>query len=49
MREGLRRLREYGAHTAFVTAVHDNVAARNLYEAVGFETANKERLYGKKL
>jgi mycothiol synthase len=49
MREGLRRLREHGAHTAFVTAVHDNEAARNLYESVGFETVNRERLYGKKL
>jgi ribosomal protein S18 acetylase RimI-like enzyme len=49
MHEGLRRLRELGAHTAFVTAIHDNVAARSLYESVGFHTVNKERLYGKKL
>jgi mycothiol synthase len=49
MHEGLRRLRELGAHTAFVIAVHDNEAARNLYESVGFETVNRERLYGKKL
>ncbi len=48
MHEGLRRLRELGAHTAFVTAVHDNEAARNLYESVGFETVNRERLYGRK-
>jgi mycothiol synthase len=49
MLEGLRRLEELGAHTAFVTALHDNEAARNLYEYVGFETVNRERLYGKKL
>jgi mycothiol synthase len=48
MHEGLRRLRELGARTAFVLAVHDNEAARNLYESVGFETVNTERLYGKK-
>jgi mycothiol synthase len=47
MHEGLRRLRELGAHTAFVTAVHDNEAARSLYESVGFQTVNRERLYGK--
>ena len=49
MHEGLRRLRELGAQTVFVTAVHDNEAARSLYESVGFETVNRERLYGKKL
>jgi mycothiol synthase len=49
MQEGLRRLSERGAHTAFVIAVHDNEAARNLYESVGFETVNTERLYGRKL
>ena len=48
MQEGLRRLRELGAQTALVTAVHDNEAARSLYESVGFETVNRERLYGKK-
>jgi len=48
MHEGLRRLRELGAHTAFVIATHDNKAARNLYESVGFRTVNTERLYGKK-
>jgi mycothiol synthase len=49
MYEGLRRLRELGAQTAFVTAIHDNEAARCLYESAGFETVNRERLYGKKL
>ena len=49
MHEGLRRLRELGARSAFVTAVHDNGAARSLYESVGFHTINRERLYGKKL
>jgi ribosomal protein S18 acetylase RimI-like enzyme len=49
MCEGLRRLRDLGAQTAFVTAIHDNEAARSLYESVGFHTANRERLYGKKL
>ena len=49
MHEGLRRLRELGALNAFVTAVHDNGAARSLYEWAGFETVNKERLHGKKL
>jgi mycothiol synthase len=49
MEEGLERLRELGARIAFVTAIHDNEAARSLYESVGFHTVNKERLYGKKL
>ena len=49
MCEGLRRLRELGAQTALVTAIHDNEAARSLYESVGFETVNRERLYGRKL
>jgi GNAT superfamily N-acetyltransferase len=49
MHEGLRRLRDLGAHTASVVAFHDNEAARNLYQSVGFETVNTERLYGKKL
>jgi ribosomal protein S18 acetylase RimI-like enzyme len=48
MYEGLRRRRELGAHTAFVTALHDNEPARNLYESVGFEAVNRERLYGQK-
>lgn len=49
MLEGLRRLRERGARSALVTAVHDNEAARSLYESVGFETVNREYLYGRKL
>jgi mycothiol synthase len=49
MHEGLRRLRGLGARTALVTAIHDNVAARSLYESVGFESVNRERLYGKKI
>ncbi len=49
MLEGLRRLRQLGARSAAVTAVHGNEAAINLYESVGFETVNRERLYGKKL
>jgi ribosomal protein S18 acetylase RimI-like enzyme len=48
MFEGLRRRRELGAHTAFVTALHDNEPARNLYESVGSEAVNRERLYGQK-
>ena len=48
MQEGLRRLRALGAQTAFVTAIHDNEAARSLYESVDFYTINRERLYGKK-
>ena len=48
MHEGLRRLRELGARTALVTAIHDNVAARSLYESVDFCTINRERLYAKK-
>lgn len=48
MLEGLLRLLDLGAHTALVAAVHDNEAARSLYESVGFETANTERLYGRK-
>ncbi len=47
MHEGLRRLRELGVRTALVTAIHDNEAARSLYESVGFETINGERLYAK--
>ena len=49
MHEGLRRLRDLGTRTASVVAFHDNEAARNLYQSVGFETVNTERLYGKKL
>ena len=49
MLEGLRRLQKLGARVAFVTAVHDNLGARRLYESLGFETVNRERLYGKKL
>ena len=48
MQEGLRRLRALGAQTALVTAIHDNEAARSLYESVDFYTINRERLYGKK-
>jgi ribosomal protein S18 acetylase RimI-like enzyme len=29
--------------------VASNEAARRLYQSVGFETVNRERLYGKKL
>jgi ribosomal protein S18 acetylase RimI-like enzyme len=47
MQEGLRRLRAIGAQTAFVTTIHDNEAARSLYESVDFYTINRERLYGK--
>ena len=47
MHEGLRRLRELGVRTALVNAIHDNEAARILYESVGFETINSERLYAK--
>lgn len=49
MREGLRRLREQGVHTAYVTAVGDNDAARRLYEAVGFTTYTREYAYRKPL
>jgi mycothiol synthase len=49
MLEGLNRLRELGARTAFVTAIHDNETAAGLYESVGFKTVNRERLYGTKL
>ena len=46
--EGLRRLRDLGAQTAFVTSIHDNEAARSLYESVDFYTINRECLYAKK-
>lgn len=49
MLEGLHRLRELGARSAAVTAIHDNESAAGLYESVGFRTVNRERLYGKKL
>jgi ribosomal protein S18 acetylase RimI-like enzyme len=41
-------LRELGTRTALVTAIHDNEAARSLYESVDFYTINRERLYAKK-
>lgn len=47
MLEGLRRLRELGARSAAVTAIHDNRAAISLYESAGFEMVNTERLYGR--
>ena len=47
MLEALRRLQRLGTRTALVTAIHDNSAAKNLYESVGFRTVNTERLYGK--
>lgn len=49
MAEGLKRLRDLGARTALVSAVHGNGAAIRLYESVWFETVNREWLYGKKL
>ena len=49
MLEGLHRLRELGARTAAVTAIHDNESAAGLYESVGFRTVNRECLYGEKL
>jgi hypothetical protein len=42
-------VRGLGAHTAFVTATHDNEAAGSLYKSVSFKTVNTERLYGKKI
>lgn len=49
MAEGLRRLRDGGAGTALVTALHENKAAAALYGSLGFRTVNKEWLYGKSL
>jgi mycothiol synthase len=49
MLEGLRRLRERGAESAIVVSVGSNEASRRLYESVGFETFDKEYLYGKTL
>ena len=49
MLEGLRRLHHLGAQHAAVTALHHNRPAAELYESLGFRTANSERLYGKKL
>jgi len=45
VREGLRRLQALGATTAWVTAVESNLAARKLYERVGFKTITYEYLY----
>lgn len=49
MLEGLKRLRDFGALTVFITYVHGNDAAKRLYESVGFQAVEKEQLYGKKL
>jgi len=49
MLEGLRRLRALGAETALVVSWGANEAARRLYEAVGFQILDRERLYGKTL
>jgi hypothetical protein len=48
MQEGPRRLRAIGAQTAFVTAIHDNEAARSLFESMDFYTIDRARLHGKK-
>jgi ribosomal protein S18 acetylase RimI-like enzyme len=45
MLEGLRRLQQLGAKTAYVTAVGGNEAAGRLYESVGFTTYTIERFY----
>ncbi len=49
MLESLRRLHHLGARTTAVTALHHNRPAAELYESLGFQTTNTERLYGKKL
>jgi RimJ/RimL family protein N-acetyltransferase len=49
LRVGLRRLQELGAHTAYVTAVDHNDAARKLYESVGFTPYTREYAYKKAL
>lgn len=47
--EGLRRLRERGAESAWVYSVWDNDASTRLYESAGFRVVGRDYLYGKKL
>lgn len=47
--EGLRRLRERGAESAWVYSVWDNDASTRLYESAGFRAVGRDYLYGKKL
>lgn len=46
--EGLRRLRDRGAETAYVYSVHTSDASTRLYESAGFEVFNRAYLYGRK-
>lgn len=43
--EGLRRLRERGAHTALVQTASMNARALRLYASCGFEVTEREHLY----
>ncbi|MEO8393265.1 MAG: GNAT family N-acetyltransferase [Chloroflexota bacterium] len=45
MTEGLRRMRARGMETALIAASTDNNAAKTLYQSLGFEIENSERIY----
>jgi len=47
--EGLRKLRDRGAESAFVICVHGSDAALRLYESAGFRTVEREYTYGREL
>jgi GNAT superfamily N-acetyltransferase len=47
--EGLRKLRDRGAESAFVLCVHGSDAALGLYESSGFRTVEREYTYGREL
>ncbi len=49
MLEGLRRLKERGMQAAIVSSNEDNQAGINLYEAVGFQQANRLGTYEKEV
>ena len=47
--EGLRKLRDRGAESAFVLCVHGSDAALGLYESAGFRTVEREYTFGREL
>ena len=49
MREGLRRLYDFGARAATVLSLADNEASVRLYTSVGFAVVDKEYLYSREL
>lgn len=49
IREGLRRLREAGLHTALVSTASVNEGAAALYRSCGFETVEREYYWAKRV